>query len=110
MVEIVKRVEEIAASELQQYAGRICDTMKSLAPVYEYQGGTLRGSISVSPAGQFAFIIAPHVDYAKYAENGRGEVKPKYAPYLTFRDGSRHMYASPYAGSHFVKNTAAKFR
>lgn len=111
MVEIVAKVEDIAGSTLQQYAGRIADTMRDLAPVGDYPGGgALKASISVAPAGQFAYIIAPHTEYANIAENGRGAVVPVYAKALKYRDGTFSKYSSPYEGSHFVAKTAAIYR
>lgn len=107
MVEIVAKVEDLAGRTLQQYAGQIADTMRTLAPK---DTGALAGSISVAPLGGYAYVIAPHMPYANIAENGRGEVVPVNAKALHYRNGTFSKYSSPYAGSHFVANTAAKFR
>lgn len=107
MLTLTKWLDEIAQEKLEEYAHKIKDDMYSLA---NKRTGRLRESISITQIDKRTYFIGPHVDYAIYADQGRGEVRPVRRKALRYADGSFHQYSRPYKGSHFVRKTAEKYK
>lgn len=110
MIDLVKHVNEIAERTIEEYADRIAGEMKANAPV---KSGTLKGSISVEYISPTERFIGSDLEYAKWVENGRGEIFPKYAKALKFEANGKTIFAKhakAYKGSHFVRKTANKFK
>ena len=120
MIHLTADVEQIARIGMEAYAKKIESTMRSLAPVSDsgssppsHKSGTLRDSISTEHVGVYTYHIGPHVDYAYYAENGRGISRPRTKKAIAFYVGGHRIArksASGFAGSHFVEKTANMFR
>lgn len=49
-------------------------------------------------------------NYAKFADQGRREVRPVYAKVLKWSDGSYHMYSGPAKGAHFIDFTVKELQ
>lgn len=79
--------------------------MVGLAPVHS---GMLQQSIHTEQTGSSTWFVGTDVNYAYYAENGRGPVRPKVKKALHWFDGAEvfSMYSSPYKGRYFAKKTA----
>lgn len=108
LVEIVRAKAEDA---LEEKANAIYQEMIRQVPV---DTGNLRDHIKVVKSAEWEYFIGTDdVEYAKFANNGRGPVVPKRKPYLKFEiDGEviRTKYAKGYTGRKYVQKTASKFR
>lgn len=97
--------------ELDRVAQEVADDLRASANV---DTGQLRGSITVEKTGPISRLVRTNatakngVKYASIVNSGRGEVEPKDAPFLVFRDGTRHMYSSPYGGSGFADKVVSR--
>lgn len=49
-------------------------------------------------------------NYAKFADQGRGPVRPVWAPILVWSDGSKHMYSGPAHAANFIRATISKLQ
>lgn len=97
--------------------------MKSVAPTPSgaafgkgsHATGHTKSSIRWSRAGKFTVIIEPdQTHYVGYAENGRGPVHAKRAPFMKYRDGHGRLHRAkvvgPMEGWHFAAMTASAIR
>lgn len=105
--EIIAQIEP----ELDRVAEQVAQDLRANV---NYDTGTLRGSISIEKSGRLERIVRTNatakngVKYASIVNSGRGWVYPKKAPYLRYRDGSRHMSSAPYSGSHYAEKTVSQ--
>ena len=107
MQTLTKWLASFSQEVLRTYAKRIEADMFGFANV---RTGAMRESIRAVQIDKHTYFIGPHVPYAKYADQGRGEVKPVRKKALKFADGTFHQYARAYKGSHFVRKTANKYK
>lgn len=104
-------IEDFSAylnAKFLDYVEEVVDVMKSEAPE---RTGALRESIAADRIKTTLYFVGPNVDYAKYVENGRGEVRPVKKKALHWFDGgdvfamrSRAVKPNP-----FVKRTKSHF-
>lgn len=105
--EIIAQIEP----ELDRIAEEVARDLRANVNV---DTGALQGSIRVEKSGRLARIVRTDatakngVKYASIVNSGRGWVFPKKAPYLRYRDGSRHMSSAPYGGSHYAEKTVSQ--
>lgn len=97
---------------IRRTAERVADVMRQNIPV---DTGALRDSVVVEHTGAWEYRVYPTATdngfpYGVVANTGRGEVVPKRAKALRYKNGTFSKYSSPYSGSHFVQNTVNTFR
>lgn len=110
-INLVEIIRAKADQALERRAKEIYQYMLAQVPV---DTGNLRNHITWKRDNEWQYFIGTDdVEYAKYANSGRGPVVPKKAPFLQFKiDGRviRTKYVKGYAGSKYVQNTASRFR
>ena len=110
-VNLVEVVEAKAREVLEDKAQLIYRQMKMEVPV---DTGNFRNHIKVVKSAEWEYFIGTDdVDYAKFANNGRGAVRPVKAPFLQFEINGRVIrtkYAKGYEGRKYVQNTANRFK
>lgn len=111
---IIAHIENICESEMNRIANQIEGELKAEA---NKDTGRMAGSIQSQRTGDYSYFIGTSLEYARYANDGRGEVLPgaitgrgMRRTMLKYKDGSLHRYSSPYAGSHFVEKVASRYR
>lgn len=104
---IIARIENICESEMNRIANQIEGELKAEA---NYDTGTMQGTIHAERTGEYSYFIGTGIYYAKFANDGRGAVRPVRKKMLKYKDGSLHKYSSPYAGSHFVEKVASRYK
>lgn len=111
------KVHNLIEEKALEIVGQIEAEMRANAPVYT---GHLITTIRTDRVGKWKWFIGPHTDYnyfAEYGNNAGGErtyIYPKgdYPLRWTDKYGNKHksMYVKAWEGSHFVKETAKKFK
>lgn len=117
MINLVQEAETIINNRLHEIATDVYHTMIAEAPTYT---GDVMRSIDIRRMGRYWYRIAPHTDHDWYAEHGNHANHPDGYIHakgrgmrITAPDGSVTGYRKkvrPHKGSHFVSNTAKKFR
>lgn len=119
-----KDIERIVRTEMDDYVTKKCvpTTKKWIKRNCNkgYATGNLAGSVfydrNGSKLGSLSYTIYVEAydkygtNYAKYVDQGRGEVKPVYAKALRWSDGTYHMRSAPAKAAHFIDDTVKELQ
>lgn len=115
-----KDIQKIVKAELADYVADkcvpTCSKMIKEKCNQGYATGNLADSVYYDKQGDLAYIVYVEAfdkygtNYAKFADQGRGVVRPVYAKILRWSDGSYHMRSGPAKGANFIKATVSKLK
>ena len=100
-------VKEVIDRELREFVYETCvPTLKDECP---HKTGALRASVHAEKQSEYTYWVGTSKWYAKYVDQGRGEVKPRAKQALYWPDLEHPvMYAKKFDGRHFVEAAVAK--
>ena len=111
---LVNEILDGAKKELDRIADEAVTIMSAECPQAgknPWTTGALAASIHKEDTGEFSRDVGTDLDYAKFVEHGRGDVKPVRAKTLFLKGlNIRTDYASFAPAQNFVEKTIAKLK
>lgn len=109
---LVKDIKDQAKKELDRIADDAVTIMRSEVPQAgknPWSTGKLAASITKESGGEFVRYVGTNLFYAKFVENGRGDVRPVNAKALYLKGLNIWTdYASYAPAQNFLEKTIAK--